>query len=102
MRNASEYTVHFVKDGVTQSFPPGFEFPEWAAKLVTNPLVIGEETEAASGESFDLPDGPPPHAGRGSSAKAWVAYAEAHDVAVDEDAPRDDIIKACQEAGVEV
>jgi hypothetical protein len=102
MRNASEFTVHFLKDGVTQSFPPGSEFPEWAEKLVTNPLVIGEKTEAASDESKDSSDGPPPHAGKGSGAKVWAAYAESNGVDVEADASRDDIIAACEEAGVEV
>lgn len=103
MRNASEFTVHFLKDGVTQSFPPGAEFPEWAEKLVTNPLVLGTEPKVdPSDESKDPSDGPPPHAGKGSGTKAWAAYAEENGVSVEEDASRDDIIAACEEAGVEV
>lgn len=101
MRNASEFTVHFLKDGVTQSFPPGSEFPEWAQKLVTNPLVLG--TEAPEDEPVkDSSAEPPPHAGKGSSVKAWLAYAESRGVDVPEDVSRDEVIEACEKAGVEV
>jgi hypothetical protein len=99
MRNASEFTVHFMKDGVTQSFPPGAEFPEWAEKLVTNPLVIGVE---APKDEPGSPEGPPPHSGKGSGLKQWLDYAQSNGVSVPEDASRDDVIEACDEAGVEV
>jgi len=43
---------------------------------------------------------PPPQAGPGSGKSAWLDYAIAHNVRVRDDAPRDDIIAACQAAGV--
>ncbi len=43
---------------------------------------------------------PPPRAGRGSSAEAWRQWAESAGVAVQDDAGRDDIIAACEAAGV--
>ena len=53
---------------------------------------------AAAGGA-DLPP-PPPRVGRGASAGAWRAWASRANVAVAEDASRDDIIAACQQAGV--
>lgn len=47
----------------------------------------------------DLPD-PPPRAGRGSSLAAWESWAATVNVAVPDGASRDDIINACQRAGV--
>lgn len=43
---------------------------------------------------------PPPRAGRGSSLPAWRAWAELRGVAVDDGMTRDDIIAACEHAGV--
>lgn len=57
-----------------------------------------EVTEPAP-TSAPLPD-PPRRAGRGSSAEAWRAYAELVGVDVGQDAGRDDIIAACEQAGV--
>jgi hypothetical protein len=47
-------------------------------------------------------DGPPPQSGKGSGRDAWAAYAEAHGVAVDEDANRDQIVADLEAAGVPV
>lgn len=46
-----------------------------------------------------LPD-PPPRAGRGSSLDAWQRWAGLAAVAVEDDMTRDDIIAACELAGV--
>jgi hypothetical protein len=42
----------------------------------------------------------PPRTGKGSSADAWALYAAAKNVSVELDAKRDDIIAACEQAGV--
>ena len=42
----------------------------------------------------------PSKAGPGSGKGAWLAYANVHGVEVDEDASRDDIVAACEQAGV--
>lgn len=44
--------------------------------------------------------GPPPKTGKGSSADAWALYAEQRGVKVELDAKRDDIVAACEKAGV--
>lgn len=101
MRIGGEFAVHLVKDGVTQSFMPGDEVPEWAAKLITNPSVIA--VDDAEGEPSGSSDAPPPRYGKGSGQKVWAAYATAHGVeGVDEDTARDEIIAACEDAGVPV
>ncbi len=43
---------------------------------------------------------PPPRAGRGASAEAWRAWANSLAVAIPDGAGRDDIIAACQRAGI--
>lgn len=43
---------------------------------------------------------PPPRHGRGSSAQAWRSWADTVGVRATEDDTRDDIIAACQQAGV--
>jgi hypothetical protein len=58
-----------------------------------------EVTELAPSDLEPLPQ-PPPRAGRGSSETAWRAYAELVGVSVPDGAGRDDIIAACEQAGV--
>jgi hypothetical protein len=56
-------------------------------------------SEPAPDDQPDLP-GPPPRAGRGSSLPAWAGWATAAGVTVTDGMSRDDIITACQTAGV--
>lgn len=42
----------------------------------------------------------PPRSGRGSGVEAWRAFAEQNEVEVAADASREDIIAACEQAGV--
>lgn len=56
--------------------------------------------EPAEPEVQEEVDGPPPKAGKGSSTDAWANYAERHGVQVELDAGREDIIAACEQAGV--
>jgi hypothetical protein len=50
-------------------------------------------------DSQPLPE-PPPRAGRGSSLPAWAGWATTAGVTVTDGMSRDDIITACQTAGV--
>ncbi len=45
-------------------------------------------------------DEPPPRSGPGSSRARWLTYADEHGVRMRDDAPKDDIIAACEGAGV--
>lgn len=45
-------------------------------------------------------DEPPPRSGTGSSRARWADYASAHGVTFGDDDARDDIIDACEKAGV--
>ena len=83
------------------------------------PLVPGAEPDSEPGEApaephtpepaVDTPAAPaepvkvdedevPPRSGKGSGLTAWKAFADAHGVSYPEDASRDDIILACEEA----
>jgi hypothetical protein len=55
---------------------------------------------AATPADVERPLSEPPRGGPGATRDAWAAYAYAHDVDVDDDMSRDDIIVACDDAGV--
>lgn len=57
------------------------------------------EPEPEPDQDEVLPD-PPPRAGRGSSLDAWKTWAALAHVQVDDDMTRDDIVAACELAGV--
>lgn len=59
----------------------------------------GDDTPAAPKPVVGTP---PPTAGPGSSAKAWLEYAHANGVDVVDDAKRDDVIQALTLAGLPV
>lgn len=89
--------------GTSAAFGPDDEVPEWAArKMGAHCFEGGVHPLGAEAEQDDDGDaaGPPPKAGRGSSAAAWADYAKAHDVDVPDDAGRDEIIAALQAADV--
>lgn len=79
-----------------RAFEPGSTPPEEFADQITNPNAW---TESDTDEPARV-DGVPAKAGRGSSQKAWAEYAQAKGVEVDADAARDDIIAACEAAGI--
>lgn len=82
--------------GEPRAFLEGDTVPDWAADQIgPHCFEDGDDAEEASAEGT-----PPPKSGRGSSVEAWAAYADAHDVTVDDDAKREDIIAACEAAGV--
>jgi len=105
---------------------PGVPVPDWAVPLITNPAAWAPDTEVPEAEAdtsgtddtgftpdpggagdtgggkFELPK-PPPRSGSGSGRDAWAAYATEHGVDVTEDLKtRDDIIAACELAGIPV
>jgi len=86
-------------DGMVAHFPVGMsdsDLPEWAAARITNPDVWEQPV-------VDLPSvvvEVPPKSGAGSSVSAWASYASTNDVSVKPDAKRDDVIAACEAAGV--
>lgn len=105
--------VHVHKDGQSHAFGPSDNVPAWARELITNPDVWDDDdTDAAQADSGDDgdddgpadddSDGPPPKAGQGASRARWAEYAAANDVHVESDAKREDIIAACEAAGVAV
>lgn len=85
------------QDGSPVCFDAGSVPPDWAKDLLGAHLF--EEPTA----SVAPPGGPsevPPKAGAGSGAKVWKAYAETHGLTVPDGASREDIIEACEKAGV--
>lgn len=71
----------------------GEEIPDWATGLVGDHLIEG----SAEAESEDA-DVLPPTSGKGSGVEAWQKYADAHGVAYQHGASRDDIIAAVEAA----
>lgn len=60
MINQSEYFVHATKDGVTQSFGPGADIPDWVK--IDNPFVTGKDADVdtPSGDDAEAEEKPPP------------------------------------------
>jgi hypothetical protein len=100
MRIGGQFAVHLMKDGVTQTFMPGDVVPEWAATLITNPNVLA--VDDVEGEPSGSSDSPPPRAGKGSGLQPWADYATANGVEFEDGAGRDEIVAACEDAGVAV
>ncbi|MEU3289899.1 hypothetical protein [Streptomyces longwoodensis] len=90
-------------------YGPDDEVPAAVAKR------IGDHAWADDGGEVRGEDGPetveftdpgagrneaPPRSGRGSGVEAWRAFAERHGVDTDDEMNRDDVIAACEAAGV--
>ncbi|MEU3528826.1 hypothetical protein AB0E62_34095 [Streptomyces sp. NPDC038707] len=90
------------KDGTRRQWlQPGDEVPSWARLDKRN--MQGEQQQARTAASDQTQGGEvtePARSGKGSGVKEWRAYAEARGVTVDPDMSRDDIIAACERAGV--
>lgn len=94
------------RDGTRRAWlSPGDTVPDWAT--VSNPAVLdgGAPPRARqSGGTASTADSStaeaPPRAGRGSGLEPWQRFAEAHGVGVDSGMARDDVIAACESAGV--
>ncbi|MGA5489566.1 hypothetical protein ACPCK1_17640 [Streptomyces pseudogriseolus] len=87
-----------------KAYGPDSDVPADVAKRIgahawtdaDSPAEVPTPTGAGGGSG----DEAPPRSGRGSGVEAWRAYAEQHDVEVAADASREDIIAACEAAGV--
>ncbi|MFD9212088.1 hypothetical protein ACFVY9_03010 [Streptomyces sp. NPDC059544] len=87
---ASRIGAHAWEDGDQGDGEPaevGFDDP--SAQQSPTPTGAG----GSSGEA-------PPRAGRGSGIEAWRTFAEQNGVGTDSDMTRDEIIAACEAAGV--
>lgn len=110
MSTLVRHVALFDGKGVLQQFGPGDEPPAWAHKLLTNPKLW--DTPPAEGgqggrrHGTVVPSGGgeelPPLAGPGSGRDLWADYAAQHDVSVDDDDKRDEIVAKLREAGVRV
>lgn len=86
-------------DGMVAHFPVGMsdsDVPTWAASRMTNPDIWDLPDVEVLAERLEVP----PKSGAGSSAWAWVVYAKSAGLEVKPDAKRDDVIAACEAAGV--
>ncbi|MCC3333587.1 hypothetical protein [Nocardia abscessus] len=97
--------------GTVHAFGPDHVVPDWARNKITNPNVWADAEKAADESAAidsadepatENPDGPPPQGGPGASRQKWADYASAHGVEVEADWKREDIIAACEKAGVPV
>ncbi|WP_280393050.1 hypothetical protein [Nocardia wallacei] len=112
-------------DGGVRGFGPESDLPDWAREKITNPhvwdtppepVVVGKgggggeavfdplPTGGGSGSTVEIRpmDGPPPQGGTGATRQRWADYASAKGVEVDADWKREDIIAACEKAGIPV
>lgn len=111
-------------DGGVHGFGPDSVLPDWAKEKITNPHVwesLQTETVvtvARGGEggasdpgaggapTGETADGPPPQGGAGASRQRWVDYAAPRlnklGIEIQADWKREDIIAACEKAGVPV
>ncbi|MCU8589927.1 MULTISPECIES: hypothetical protein [unclassified Streptomyces] len=73
-----------------------------ASKIGEHAWEDGPETAVVAGSGTKEPPiiEAPPRSGRGSGVEAWLAFAEAYGVGTDSDMSRDDVIAACEAAGV--
>lgn len=79
--------------------PAGSNPPEWSWELITNPAAWAVKPGKAEPVA-EVPDGPPPMHGKGSSRSAWAAYAESHGVHVAPSSSRADIIAVLDQAKI--
>ncbi|WP_280319873.1 hypothetical protein [Nocardia wallacei] len=112
------YVYVTAPDGGVRGFGPESDVPDWAREKITNPHVWDTPPEPvvigkSGGEATDDPagsetvetqssDGPPPQGGTGATRQRWADYATSKGVEVDADWKREDIIAACEKAGVPV
>jgi hypothetical protein len=78
-------------------FNPGDTVPGWARKQLTNPKLWGDE-QPVKQPPTEAPV--PSTSGPGSGKDAWAAFAADRGVEFASGATRDDIMAACQAAGV--
>ncbi|MDX3027480.1 hypothetical protein [Streptomyces scabiei] len=84
------------KDGTKRQWlKPGDEVPSWA-RMDSRNLQQAETSQQSSAGSASEPA----RSGKGSGLEVWRSFAERNGVGVDSDMSRDDIIAACERAGV--
>ncbi|MFF5285191.1 hypothetical protein [Streptomyces sp. NPDC013171] len=97
-----------------KAYGPADELPASVAKRIgshafvddTDDVLIGEsgpETVGFTGPRADGSGGDvevPPRSGRGSGIDAWRAFLADHEINVDADASREDMIAAAEQAGL--
>ena len=91
------------RDGTKRQWlAPGDEVPSWARLDDRNLQGGGEDQGTPDGarQSSAVGVSEPSRSGRGSGTEAWRSFAESKGVAVHADMSRDDIIAACEQAGV--
>lgn len=89
------------KDGARRKWlSPGDEVPSWARLEDRNLQRSDEEQESPAASAAPVGTTEPSRSGKGSGLDAWRSFAESQGVEVDSDMTRDDIIAACEEAGV--
>ncbi|UWD83653.1 hypothetical protein NY057_05255 [Curtobacterium flaccumfaciens] len=76
--------------GKSHVFGPKSEVPEWAQRLITNPVAW--DGEAPSFEDDEIDEDEPARSGRGSSLPVWQAYAKSLEIEFPDDADRNAII----------
>jgi hypothetical protein len=92
--------TYAMKDGKAVWFEPGDTVPDWAAGQLTNPKLYEDGGEKAAGPEEGGGAQAPPRSGRGSGVEAWRAFAQGHGVGLDDGMSREDIIAACEQAGL--
>ena len=100
MTARSAVHVHVVsKDGTKRAWlAPGDEVPAWARLDKRNLQTDGGGATSAPAEPAS--GQPPARSGPGSGKEAWAVFAAARQVEVPEGSSRDDIIAACEAAGI--
>lgn len=86
-----------------QPYGPNDDVPADIARRITNPNAWeGGEVPDFGPDPASAPAAGevPPRAGKGSGREAWAKFAEAAGVAFDAETSRDEIIAACEQAGV--
>lgn len=85
-------------------YGPGDEVPPEVAKRIGAHAWDGdpvdEDGDQGDGGEPSAPSEAPPRSGRGSGVEAWRTFAEAHGVDTRDEMSRDDVIAACEAAGV--
>lgn len=95
------YTVHLRHGGAAHVFRPEDNVPDWAAAMITNPKAWEVNDSVPQEPVVDAPTPEvPARQGKGSSRKLWSDFAQANGVAVSDEDSRNDIITACESAGL--
>lgn len=80
------------------AYGPDDDVPAEVAKRIGDHAWA--DVDKPSGAPTPTGEDAPPRSGRGSGIDAWLAFAEQHGVGTDSDMSRDDVIAACEAAGV--